>query len=232
MQAVNMPVAAPVSVHFARRYSASEEFCPRARRNLVEALPLIGISDDGVFAASLYFTELFANAILHHNVGGAEQVHVAILESVEDGERWVGIAVTDAGCGALRPAAQSAPSRAGFGRGLEVVRGMGARLTDVRAPGGYTVTAWTPVSDDLRRRVCQCDCRNVHGREPSACFWLIEGRDGWEQAVRDDDPMAHLCGACLRLLPHSTVVPRNATTPDEATAADSVPGAVLAAAGR
>lgn len=232
MQVVEMETVTPVSACFGRRYAASRESCPEARRDVAEALPQIGMSDDGTFAASLYLTELFTNAILHHRVGGAEQVHVAIHESIEGGRRWVGIAVTDAGSGAVRPAAQIAPSREGFGRGLEVIRGMGARLTDVRVPGGYTVTAWTPASDELRHRVCQCDCPSVHGREPSACSWLIEERDGWEQAVLDDDPTVHLCGACLRLLPQVTTATRSAAVPAEAIAADSAPGTALTAAGR
>jgi anti-sigma regulatory factor (Ser/Thr protein kinase) len=200
MQAVEMEAVAPVSVCFGRRYAASKGSCPQARRDVTEVLPQFGLSGDGAFAGSVCISELFTNALLHHQLGRAELVYVAIHESVENGRRWVGIAVTDAGRGAVRPAAQIAPSREGFGRGLELVRGMGARLTDVRVPGGYTVTAWTPAADELRPRVCRCDCVSVHGSEPSACSWLIEERDGWEQAVRDDDPTAHLCGECLRLL--------------------------------
>lgn len=218
MQGVEVEAVAPVSPCFGRRYAASEESCPRARRDVVEALPEIGLSKAGTFAASVYISELFTNAILHHKVGSAEHVHVAIHESVEDGCRWVGIAVTDAGCGALRPSSLIAPSRAGFGRGLEVVRGLGARITDVRLPGGYTVTAWTPVSDELRGRVCRCDCRNAHGRAPSSCSWVIEERDGWEQAVVDDNPTAYLCGACL-FLPSRTAATSNNTNGVRAVAA-------------
>lgn len=197
MQVRAMEAAAPLSVCFEWRYLAFDEFCPQARSDLVEALPKLGMSDDGVFDASVYFTELFVNAITHHKVGGAEQVHVAIHEVVEDGRQWIGIAVTDAGRGGVRPPAESAPSREDFGHGLKVIRGMGARVTDVRLPGGYTVTAWTPVSDELRRRVCQCDCRNVHKHETSACSWLIEERDDQQLAVREDDPRSHLCAPCL-----------------------------------
>ena len=206
MQSIEVEAVAPVSACFGRRYAASEESCPRARRDVVKSLPEIGLSKQGTFAASIYISELFTNAILHHKVGSAEQVHVAIHEGVEDGCRWVGIAVTDAGCGSLRPS-----SREGFGHGLEVARGLGARITDVRLPGGYTVTAWTPVSDELRSRVCRCDCRNAHGGAPSACSWVIEERDEWEQAVVDDDPTAYLCGACLLLLPDTAAATSNNT---------------------
>lgn len=219
-QVAEMDAAAQMSVRFRWRYPASDESCPKARWNLTKALSMIGMSDDGMFAASVYFAELFANAILHHEVGGEEQVHVAIHEVEDGGRRWVGIAVTDAGRGAVRSAAQIAPSREGFGRGLEVVRGMGARLTDVRVPGGYTVTAWTPVSDELRCRVCQCDCRSSHGREPSACSWLTEEHVG-KQAVGADMPAAHLCSACLRLV-----------TKIDAEPADKVGSSTPLAAGR
>lgn len=232
MQVVEVEAVAPVSACFGRRYSASEDSCPNARADVTEVLPQLGMSGDGAFAASVYVSELFTNAILHHAVGGSEQVHVAIHECVEDSRRWLGIAVTDAGSGAVRPANQIAPSREGFGRGLELVRGLGARLTDVRVPGGYTVTAWTPVSDELRRRVCQCDCSSVHGAQPSACSWLIEERDGWEQALRDDDPAARLCSECWRLLLAAVAATQGAEVPAEASPAPTSGAAVPMAEGR
>lgn len=220
MQVVEAQTAAPVSTRFARHYAASAESCPRARQDVAEVFSDLGMSDDGAFAASLVLTELFTNAILHHKVGGVEQVHVAIHENSEANLRWVGIGVTDAGKGAVRPPADIAPSREGFGRGLEVVRGMGARLTDVRVPGGYTVMAWIPVSDELRRRVCQCDCPSVHGRELSACCWLIEERDDWEDGVRNDSPGAHLCSACRSLIA-ALSAHQAAAEPTEAAAAET-----------
>lgn len=201
MQAIEAQTAAPASTCFAQRYAASDESCPQARRDVAKVLSDLGLSDDGTFAASIFVTDLFTNAIVHHTANGEEHVHVAIHESHEGGQRWTGIAVTDTGSGAVRPAADAALCDSESGRGLEVMRGMGARLTDVRLPGGYTVMAWTPVSDELRRRVCQCDCSGAHGREPSACSWLIEARDGWDEDVRNDDPDAHLCSACRRLKP-------------------------------
>lgn len=207
MQVVEAMPTAPVSTLFARHYAASKESCPRARRDVAQVFSSLGMSDDAVFAASVVFSELFTNAILHHKPGNSEKVHVALQENREASQHWVGIAVTDGGSGNVQPAKDIVPSREGFGRGLEVVRGLGARLTDVRVPGGYTVTAWTPLSDVLRQRVCRCDCPTAHRLEPSACSWLIEERGEWEAAVRDDRPGAHLCSECRRLYAAAANIP-------------------------
>lgn len=221
--------AALVSTHFTRPYVASTESCPQARHDVVDVFPALGMSEDGASDATLFLSELFTNAILHHAVGGAEQVHVALQGCVEDGRQWVGIAVTDHGAGTLRPAKDVAPTRADFGHGLEIVRGLGARLTDFRVPGAYTVTAWTPVSDQLRRRVCHCDCSTVHGGAMSACSWLIEERAGWEEAVRKDAPGAHLCAGCLAE-PAAAVEATTDESPELAVGASTT--TELAAAGR
>lgn len=218
-----------VATHFARPYVASTESCPRARHDVVEVFPALGMSKDGAADASVVLSELFTNAILHHRLGSAEQVHVALQGCVQGRRQWLGIAVTDHGSGTLRPSKDIAPARADFGHGLEVVRGLGARLTDFRVPGAYTVTAWTPVSDQLRRRVCHCDCSAVHGSSMSACSWLIEEREGWEEAVRKDAPGAHLCAGCLAELVAAAeaAAKQGSERPVRATA-----GAELAVAGR
>lgn len=198
-QAIDVQAANTVSTHFARQYPASDLSCPRARRDVTAALTELGLSDEGAYEASVVFNELFTNALLHHPIEADECVKVGIQEA-EDGQEWVGIAVTDSGRGAMRPAKDIAPERADFGRGLEVVRGLGARLTDVRIPGAYTVTAWVPALDSLRKRVCQCDCASVHGCEPSACSWLIEDWEQQDEAPRAEDPPAHLCINCRALL--------------------------------
>jgi anti-sigma regulatory factor (Ser/Thr protein kinase) len=198
-QALDVKTAATVSTYFARQYPASGLSCPQARRDVTGALAVLGLSDEGAYDASVVFNELFTNALLHHPVEADECVKVGI-QGAEDGQEWVGIAVTDSGRGALRPARDSAPERADFGHGLEVVRGLGARVTDVRSPGAYTVTAWVPALDSLRKRVCQCDCASVHGSEPSACSWLIEDWEQQEATGRAEDPLTHLCVNCRALL--------------------------------
>lgn len=218
-----------VSTHFARPYAASKESCSRARHDVVEVFPALGMSKHGAEDASVVLSELFTNAILHHTVDSAEQVHVALQWCVEDRRQWVGIAVTDHGAGTLRPSKDVAPDRADFGHGLEIVRGLGARLTDFRLPGAYTVTAWTPVSDQLRQRVCHCDCSTIHGGAMSACSWLIEEREGWEEAVRRDAPGAHLCAGCLAELAATGEAEENQST---ALPVCASVGAELAAAGR
>lgn len=198
-QAIDIETADTLSSHFARQYPASDLSCPRARRDVITALAELGLSDEGAYDASVVFTELFTNALLHHPVEADECVQVGI-HGAKDRQEWVGIAVTDSGRGAMRPAKDIAPERADFGHGLEVVRGLGARLTDVRIPGGYTVTAWVPALDAVRARVCQCDCAGVHGSEPSACSWLIEDWEQQDEAHRAEDPLAHLCISCRALL--------------------------------
>lgn len=198
-QAIDVAAADTVSTHFARQYPASDLSCPRARQDVTTALTELGLSDEGAYEASVVFNELFTNALLHHPVEADECVQVGI-HGADDGQEWVGIAVTDSGRGALRPAKDIAPERADFGHGLEVVRGLGARLTDVRIPGAYTVTAWVPALDAVRTRVCQCDCASVHGSEPSACSWLVEDWDQQDELRRAEDPLAHLCVNCRALL--------------------------------
>lgn len=198
-QTLDVQPAATVPTHFARQYPASDLSCPQARRDVTAALTELGLSGEGAYDASVVFNELFTNALLHHPVEADECVKVGI-QGAEDGQEWVGIAVTDSGRGALRPAKDSGPERADFGHGLEVVRGLGARLTDVRIPGAYTVTAWVPALDSQRQRVCQCDCASVHGFEPSACSWLIEDWEQQDEASREEDPLAHLCINCRALL--------------------------------
>lgn len=197
-QAIDAPATDAVSTHFARQYPASDLSCPRARRDVATALTELGLSDEGAYDASVVFNELFTNALLHHQVEADECVQVGIHKA-DDGQEWVGISVTDSGRGALRSAKDIAPERADFGHGLEVVRGLGARLTDVRIPGAYTVTAWVPALDALRPRVCKCDCASVHGSEPSACRWLIEGWEQQDEVRRTEDPLAHLCLNCRAL---------------------------------
>ncbi|HTJ67926.1 MAG TPA: ATP-binding protein [Actinospica sp.] len=198
-QAIDVQSADTISTHFARQYPASDLSCRQARRDVATVLAELGLSVEGAYDASVVFNELFTNALLHHPVEADECVRVGI-QGAEDGQEWVGIAVTDSGRGALKPAKDVAPERADFGHGLEVVRGLGARLTDVRIPGGYTVTAWVPALDALRLRVCQCDCASVHGSEPSACSWLIEDWEQLDEARRAEDPLAHLCISCRALL--------------------------------
>lgn len=199
MQTAEADTGVTASTHFGRQYPASNASCPRARHDVAAVLAEIGLSDEGAYAGSVVISELFTNAVLHHSVEDGEYVQV-VIHSAEDRQQWVGIAVTDSGRGAVKPSTQVAPERADFGHGLELVRGLGARLTDVRLPGAYTVTAWVPALDGQRQRVCRCDCVSVHGSEPSACSWLIEDWEAQNDARSDEDPTAQLCVGCRTLL--------------------------------
>jgi anti-sigma regulatory factor (Ser/Thr protein kinase) len=203
---------ASVSVHFDSRYPATGGSCPQVRKDVRGALNGLGLSGDGVYAASVMVSELFTNAIVHHPAQDSELVHVVIYCGTDVHGRWVGIAVTDTGCGTIRTPEDPAGVRADFGRGLAVVRGLGARLADLRVPTGYTVSAWFPTCDQLRVQVCQCDCATWHGMEPTVCTRIVEGFNGSADAPANDDLSDRLCFMCRQQRKDAAIVAAGCTT--------------------
>jgi anti-sigma regulatory factor (Ser/Thr protein kinase) len=198
MSAAEVNATSPVTVQFGCRYPASAEHFPRARGEIRAALAAYGLSADGAYYATVMFNELFTNAVIHHQARRGELVHVGIYRSEDAHGLWFGIAVTDAGCGAVRSVKEAAVRRPDNAHGLGVIRGLGGRLTDVRVPGGYTVVAWFPASDQLRAQVCPCDCLSWHGARPSVCAWVAEGREACVTSAAEDKLLDRLCAACLR----------------------------------
>ncbi|HEV2634522.1 MAG TPA: ATP-binding protein [Actinocrinis sp.] len=179
-------------------YPAVPDSCSQARRDVGLAVVDLGLSVDAAFDAQVMVNELFTNAVAHHEVRGDEGVLVAVHQSRDEYGPWLGIAVTDAGRGALRPSKRVISQTAEGGRGLDVLRGLGARVTASRMPGGYTVFAWFPLKDQVRSRVCRCDCQGWHPSDLSTCRWVVEVGDEVSAMAAKDDPLGLLCGPCRR----------------------------------
>jgi anti-sigma regulatory factor (Ser/Thr protein kinase) len=113
----------------------------------------------GVDVAVAVVAELFTNALIHHEVHGDEHVDVAVRVCAEPTEFCVVLvvlAVTDGGRGTISGACDPHGSADEHGRGLQLVCGLGALISDELLETGYRVTAAFPVDAALRGQLCSC----------------------------------------------------------------------------
>ena len=184
-------------------YPASREACAAARRDIGRALKDLHLDADTVDVGMLAVSELFANAVLHHTPRPGEQVAVALDTQAGPGGIWAVLSVIDGGNGAIGTPSRSSGghglvARSGAdresGRGLALLRGLGARVRGSAAAAGYEVTVAYPIDQEIRRRVCRCDCGNSHPRN-AGCLTLVT-IDASEADLTDDDALVFLCSRC------------------------------------
>jgi anti-sigma regulatory factor (Ser/Thr protein kinase) len=176
--------------------------CGVARREVLECLSLRGVGGDALEVAALALSELFGNALRHHKVRESEVIGVTVRLSLGPGGIWVVISVLDAGHGALGiPGAGPETSDSEeYGRGLLLLRGLGARVSGSRVRLGYRVEARFPMDAVVRSRVCRCGCQEAGHDYGRWCLWLVPsnpglGMSGDRDVERWDRP-GPVCSAC------------------------------------
>lgn len=175
---------------------AHADQCKVARRMVTSVLESWSKEQDTADAMASVLAELFANGLDHHSVTDGERLSISLTAKVGPSGQWLALSVTDGGGGSLRARPDSA--QAEDGRGLMLVRGLGAKVTDEVLPAGYQVTAWLAENSDLRNRVCQCDCLAWGHQERNICKWTVADEDGVlrEEAdvrVANDHPVCVPC---------------------------------------
>jgi hypothetical protein len=142
----------------------------------------------GVDVAVAVVAELFTNALIHHEVHGDEHVDVAVRVCAEPTEFCVVLvvlAVTDGGRGTISGACDPHGSADEHGRGLQLVCGLGALISDGLLETGYRVTAAFPVDAALRGQLCRCAASraDAHGVCPHVALPIVSTM-GSAQATR------------------------------------------------
>jgi hypothetical protein len=100
-------------------------------------------------------------------------VDVAVRVCAEPTGVWVVIAVTDAGHGTISGACDRGIDWGEHGRGLLLVRGLGALISGEILEAGYRVTAAFPAGEALRARVCRCGCAVTLSDKQAVCLRLV-----------------------------------------------------------
>lgn len=175
---------------------AQAEQCAAARRMVTCALEGWSDDQDTVDAMASVLAELFANGLDHHAVADGERLVISLIANVGPSGQWLALSVTDGGAGSLRARAES--TQAEDGRGLRLVRGLGAKITDEVLPTGYQVTAWLAADSELRNLVCQCDCPARGHQARNICKWTVvdegdEPRNGAAARVATDHLLCVPC---------------------------------------
>jgi hypothetical protein len=144
-----------------------------ARRDVSAYLASAQVDAGGADVAVVVAAELFTNALIHHPARGHERVDVAVRVCAEPTGVWVVIAVTDAGRGTIPEACDHGIDAGEHGRGLPLVRGLGALISGEVLETGYRVTAAFPADEALRARVCRCGCALSQADERKVCMRLV-----------------------------------------------------------
>jgi len=150
---------------------ARPEQCAVARHMLVSVLEGWPIEPDTADAVLWALAELFANGLDHHDIAAGERLRVSLTANVGPARQWLALSVTDGGHGSLRARPESAHDE--DGRGLNLVRGFGAKITDEVLATGYEVTAWVAENSQLRSQVCRCDCVAWGHQHEGVCTWTL-----------------------------------------------------------
>lgn len=175
---------------------ARADQCRIARRAAACALRDRSIDQDTVQCLLSALGELFANGVQHHPAEANDHLLVSLAAMAGPAGRWILVSVTDSGSGALRPRPQGGQEESG--RGLALVRGLGAKITDSAVPtGGYQVTAWVGESQDLRDHVCQCDCLFWGHQGDGTCAWTVPCIEGRASVS------AQVCASCAQASEHA-----------------------------
>ena len=129
-------------------YPAVAVSCTRARLDVAGVLFEVGLGADAIETAQLVASELFTNALIHHAVAEGETVGLVISTVPRlGGGVWVVLSVVDAGDGALLTGSGE-PDDDEHGRGLTLIRGLGADVGGRAVPNGYRVRARFPAVAD------------------------------------------------------------------------------------
>lgn len=158
---------------FEKSYVARPASCRLARGDVSAYLAGAKVDAHGVDVAVAVAAELFTNALIHHAVRGDESVDVAVRICAEPTGAWIVIAVTDAGHGTISGACDRGINAGEHGRGLLLVRGLGALISGEILEAGYRVTAAFPADEALRARVCRCGCAASQADERAGCLRLV-----------------------------------------------------------
>lgn len=175
---------------------ARADQCGLARRMVAAVLDGRVVETETADAMSWAVAELFANGLDHHEISEGERLWISLTVRVGPGGQWLALSVADSGRGCLRPRSVSLDDEGG--RGLNLVRRLGARITDEVLPAGYEVTAWVPENSHLRSRVCRCDCVAWGHQRDSVCVWTVAPEGLSSTAVGASEQMTAdlTCGPC------------------------------------
>jgi hypothetical protein len=158
------------------------------------------VDSDTADAVLLALSELFTNGITHHRVADDEYLCVSLTVNAGPLRRWLAVSVTDEGRGSLRTRPRGGDEE--DGRGLLLIMGLGAKITEAVLPGGYQVTAWFADSSELRSRVCKCDCVAWGHDKVGVCTWTLRP----DTSPANDDENAGRVGAESICAPCATAV--------------------------
>lgn len=171
-----------------QQYPASDSACPLACRDVAFELEGAGLDTEAVLGARIMIGELFSNAVSLPAAWRGELVDVAVYRMEGSQGPWFGVGTTIGGRGP-RTGKGAARRLADERRALEVVRGLGARVLDLRLVDGYRVIAWFPEAQSARTRVCNCPCMSSRDPEWWICRWTVPMENVAETA-------GNLCLAC------------------------------------
>ena len=187
-----------IGLSFAARYPATVLSCAQVRGDVVKFLSDASLGDDVVEVGQLVAQELAVNGVTHHEAAPGEELGVSVRLVGSTPRASVVIAVRDGGPGRIGAPRAEADDADEHGRGLMLLRGLGARLHGHVVKGGYLVRAHFPVDAGLRERVCRCDCVRRGHDDPGVCSRLLTV----EQASRNVVPGFEdwpVCEPCLML---------------------------------
>jgi hypothetical protein len=161
------------TIAFTRSYPALEPSGPAVGGDVAATLSGSNLDLETVLTARIMIGELFSTAIKPHRVQPGEPVDVAVYRFEGQQGPWFGVGTTVAGHRPPGAVKRTKSDSAEEHRALDVVRGLGARIVDVRVIGGYRVIAWFPMSASLRTQVCRCPCTQSRNADWWACRWTV-----------------------------------------------------------